>query len=675
MKALDQKITSHFEGKIVRKDLTKFLKGNAVVPSYVLEYLLGQHCSTNDEEIISIGIEKVKSILSNHFVHRDEAEVIKSKIREKGSHRIIDKISVKLNDKADRYEARFSNLGLNNIPISDEIVKANPKLLSEGVWSLINVAYLAVEEKNTLPWIIESVKPIQISKVDIQEYKDQRSNFTTDEWMNLLMQSIGLNPEEFSTRSKFIQLSRLIPFTENNYNLIELGPKGTGKSHIFSELSPHGILISGGEVSKAKLFVNNSNGNIGLVGYWDVIAYDEFAGKTKKVDRGLVDIMKNYMANKSFSRGADVYQAEASMVFVGNTDHTVQYMMKHSHLFDALPKDYHDTAFLDRIHAYIPGWEVSKLRNELFTKDFGFIVDYIAEVLKTLRKEDHSKYYQQYFTLSNSITTRDKTAIEKTFSGLVKIIFPDLKMTKEDVKAILDFAIECRKRVKLQLIKMDETFNDDPVYFEYVDDTNQTFKVYTLEELEYGAPVEKVENKENSTNEEFGNSKEVVVILEEKLPISGCTKHIRDNQTNISYDKLFGDYLEGATEFIIQDPYIRYAYQFRNFMELCSLIYQRNSEAEKITLKLITWNDKDFMESATESFNEIKDSLSEINIDFEVEFKETAHDRFITCNNGWRIILGRGLDIWQKSNGRYDMAELLQEKRKCREFDLVVIPE
>ena len=675
MKALDQKITSHFEGKIVRKDLTKFLKGNAVVPSYVLEYLLGQHCSTNDEEIISIGIEKVKSILSNHFVHRDEAEVIKSKIREKGSHRIIDKISVKLNDKADRYEARFSNLGLNNIPISDEIVKENPKLLSEGVWSLINVAYLAVEEKNTLPWIIESVKPIQISKVDIHEYKDQRSKFTTDEWMDLLMQSIGLNPEEFSTRSKFIQLSRLIPFTENNYNLIELGPKGTGKSHIFSELSPHGILISGGEVSKAKLFVNNSNGNIGLVGYWDVIAYDEFAGKTKKVDRGLVDIMKNYMANKSFSRGADVYQAEASMVFVGNTDHTVQYMMKHSHLFDALPKDYHDTAFLDRIHAYIPGWEVSKLRNELFTNDFGFIVDYIAEVLKTLRKEDHSKYYQQYFTLSNSITTRDKTAIEKTFSGLVKIIFPDLKMTKEDVKSILDFAIECRKRVKLQLIKMDETFNDDPVYFEYVDGTNQTFKVYTLEEMEYGVPVEKVENNDNSINEKFGNSKEVVEVLEEKLPISGCTKHIRDNQTNISYDKLFGDYLEGATEFIIQDPYIRYAYQFRNFMELCSLIYQRNSEAEKITLKLITWNDKDFMESATESFNEIKDSLAEINIDFEVEFKETAHDRFIICNNGWRIILGRGLDIWQKSNGRYDIAELLQEKRKCREFDLVVIAE
>ena len=675
MKELDKKINEHFAGKVVRKDLTQIVKGNAIVPNYVLEYLLGQYCASDQEDTILGGIETVKSIIAQHFVHRDEAESIKSKIREKGTHRIIDKLSVKLNDKADRYEVRFSNLGLDHIPISSDIVKKNPKLLSEGVWSLVNMAYLAVEERNTPPWIIESVKPIQISHVDIEEYKNERKNFSTEEWIDMLLQSIGLNPESLSMRSKLIQLCRLIPFTENNYNLIELGPKGTGKSHIFSEMSPHGILISGGEVSKAKLFVNNSNGNIGLVGYWDVIAYDEFAGKTKKVDRGLVDIMKNYMANKSFSRGSDVYQAEASMVFVGNTDHSVPYMMKHSHLFDALPKDYHDTAFLDRIHAYLPGWEVSKLRNELFTDDFGFIVDYIAEVLKTLRKEDHGKLYQNYFTLSNSITTRDKTAIEKTFSGLVKIIFPDLEVSKDEVKLLLDFAIESRKRVKNQLIKMDETFNEDPVYFEYFDKQNQKFEVQTLEELEYGEPKEKVEVKEKTSNEEIGNSKEIVEILEAKLPISGCTKHIRDNQTNISYDKLFGDYLEGATEFIIQDPYIRYAYQFRNFMELCSLIYQRNSEAEKITLKLITWNDKDFMESATESFNEIKDSLAEINIDFEVEFKETAHDRFITCNNGWRIILGRGLDIWQKSNSRYDIAELLQEKRKCREFDLVVIAE
>src|SRR5690606_25110625 len=287
MKVLDQKINEVFGGKVVRKDLTQKIKGNAIVPNYVLEYLLGQYCATDNEETILAGIDTVKGIIAQHFVHRDEAESIKSKIREKGMHRIIDRISVKLNDKLDRYEARFSNLGLTNVPISREIVTSNPKLLSEGVWSLINMAYMASEERNTLPWIIETVKPIQIAHIDIADYKEQRKHFSTEEWMDFLMQSIGLNPEEFSFRSKLIQLCRLIPFTENNYNLIELGPKGTGKSHIFSELSPHGILISGGEVSKAKLFVNNSNGNIGLVGYWDVIAYDEFAGKTKKVDRGL----------------------------------------------------------------------------------------------------------------------------------------------------------------------------------------------------------------------------------------------------------------------------------------------------------------------------------------------------------------------------------------------------
>lgn len=673
MKELDKKTIEHFEGKVVRKDLTKLLKGNAVVPSYVLEYLLGQHCSTNDEEIIKHGIEKVKSIISNHFVHRDEAEVIKSVIREKGNHRIIDKISVKLNDKADRYEARFSNLGLNNIPIADQIVKDNPKILTEGVWSLINVAYLAVEERNTPPWIIESVKPIQISNVDIQEYKEVRSQFSTTEWMDLLMQSIGLNPEEFSTRSKLIQLARLIPFTENNYNLIELGPKGTGKSHIYSELSPHGILISGGEVSKAKLFVNNSNGNIGLVGYWDVIAYDEFAGKSKKVDRGLVDIMKNYMANKSFSRGTDVYQAEASMVFVGNTDHSVSYMMKHSHLFDALPKDYQDTAFLDRIHAYIPGWEVSKLRNELFTSDFGFIVDYIAEVLKALRKEDYSKIYQQYFTLSNSITTRDKVGIEKTFSGLIKILHPDLNASKEDIKLILDFAIECRKRVKDQLIKMDETFNEDPVTFSYEDADSKVTYIQTLEELEYGKPLIVSENSIVETKESIDEITTPISTHLKVIDLAPKTVTIRENQSNVSYDKLFGEYLVGVHQVTIVDPYIRMPYQVRNLMELIRLIISKRVDEELIAIHLKTFNSDDKIPEMIDTFDELHDSLMDMDVNFTYEFDESIHDRSISLDNGWTISLGRGLDIWQRTGGMLDFAEYYQEKRICKEFSMYIV--
>lgn len=676
MKALDKKINDFFGGKVVRKDLTHKVKGNAIVPNYVLEYLLGQYCASDQEETIDAGIETVKTIISQHFVHRDEAESIKSKIREKGTHRIIDKISVKLNDKADRYEARFSNLNLNNIPISDSIVKSNPKLLSEGVWSLINMMYMASEERNTPPWIIENVKPIQIAHVDLDEYKELRQKFTTEEWLDLLMQSIGLNPEEFSTRSKLIQLARLIPFTENNYNLIELGPKGTGKSHIFSELSPHGILISGGEISKAKLFVNNSNGNIGLVGYWDVIAYDEFAGKTKKTDRGLVDIMKNYMANKSFSRGTDVYQAEASMVFVGNTDHSVPYMMKHSHLFEALPKDYHDTAFLDRIHAYLPGWEVSKLRNELFTNDFGFIVDYVAEVLKNLRKEDHGKLYQQYFELSSTITTRDKTAIEKTFSGLIKIIYPDLEASKQDIKSLLDFSIEMRKRVKNQLLKMDETFNDDPVDFEYTDKDGTKYAVETLEEIEYGELKDKGQSTEDENQINIEKSETLVVNNSQKkesFRLTGFTKNIRENQSNISYDRLFGHYLENATVFTIQDPYIRLPHQFRNFLELCSLIYEKNKDAENLKIHLITWNEIEYQQNSIDAFDEIRMSLEEMNIDFTYELKPSVHDRHITTNNDWKIILGRGLDMWQKSNGRFDIAEIMQEKRKCKEFDVVVM--
>jgi ATP-dependent Lon protease len=417
MNELDKKINQYFAGKVVRKDLTKLVKGNAIVPTYVLEYLLGQYCATDDEATIAQGVETVKSVISKHFVHRDAAQIIKSQIREKKSHRIIDKVSVKLNDKRDVYETSFANLGLTKVVIDDTIVKNNQRLLSGGVWCLITLGYQKSDERDASPWIIENLKPIQIANVDLDEYKEIRKNFTRDEWIDLIIQTIGFNPEEFTFRSKLIQLARLIPFCENNYNMIELGSKGTGKSHIYSELSPHGILISGGEVSKAKLFVNNSNNEIGLVGYWDVVTYDEFAGRTKKADRGLVDILKNYMANKSFSRGTEVFGAAASMSFIGNTEHSVLYMLKHSNLFEALPRDYYDTAFLDRLHCYLAGWEVQKLRNEMFTEGYGFIVDYLAEIMKELRKEDHMNAYAPFFQFSDSITTRDKTSIGKTFSG------------------------------------------------------------------------------------------------------------------------------------------------------------------------------------------------------------------------------------------------------------------
>lgn len=669
MNAIDIKANEIFPGKVVRKDLTSQIKGNASVPTYVLEYLLGQYCATNDEATIEAGIETVRNIITKHFVHRDEANSIKSTIREQGSHRVIDKLSVRLNDRMDRYEANFANLGLSRVPIDDSFIKQHPKLLSEGVWSIITIGYMAGEEGKDLPWIIESVKPIQISRVFTDEYQLLRKDFSMEEWLDLLMQSIGLNPEEFTLRSKLLQLARLIPFTEKNYNLIELGPKGTGKSHIYSELSPHGILISGGEVSKAKLFVNNSNGEIGLVGYWDVVAYDEFAGKSKNTDRGLVDIMKNYMANKSFSRGTNVYQAEASMVFVGNTDHSVPYMLKHSDLFDALPKDYYDTAFLDRVHCYLPGWEVKKLRNEMFSSNYGFIVDYLAEVLKSLRKEDYTKAYQKYFKLSDSITTRDKTAIEKTFSGLVKVVFPHGEFDESQAKMMLEFAIESRKRVKDQLRKMDETFNDEIVNFSYFDSSGKEHFVETLEILEYGDAKLGI----LSQGVEIADKKENESKVKPQVSLAGFHKVIRDNQSNISYDCLFGDFLNGASEYIIRDPYIRLPYQMRNLMELCVLIAKKKEGDDEIRIHLVTNNNEDYIEGAKEAFQEIGESLSDLGIDFSYEFNETQHDRSIEMDNGWKIILGRGLDIWQKTNGRYDLAEYYQEKRLCKEFEITVL--
>lgn len=671
MKELDQKINKIFGGKVVRKDLTNRIKGNAVVPTYVLEYLLGQYCATDDDRTIEEGIELVKQIISEHFVHRDQAEVVKATIREKGNHRIIDKVSVRLNDKLDVYEASFANIGLRKIPINDGYVKKHPKLLSEGVWALINMGYQVSEDIKTAPWTVESIKPIQISYIDIDEYKDLRKQFSTAEWIDLLMQTIGLNSEEFSTRSKLIQLARLIPFIENNYNLIELGPKGTGKSHIYSELSPHGILISGGEVTKAKLFVNNSTGDIGLVGYWDVVAYDEFAGKSKRVDSGLVDIMKNYMAQKSFSRGTHVYQAEASMVFVGNTDNSVNYMLKHSNLFDALPKDYYDPAFLDRIHAYLPGWEVQKLRSEMFTTNYGFIVDYLAEVLKYMRKEDYTKSYTNWFKLSPSLTTRDRTGIEKTFSGLIKLLYPHGEFTESEAREILEFAIECRKRVKDQLEKMDVTFREDEVKFQYADSAGGVKNIETLEMVQYltkSRSEEQIVTQNSVVSDTLSPVQQnVTEILENKH------LEIRDNQTGISYEYLFGRYLKGATTYTISDPYIRMPYQFRNFMELVQLILQYKEPGEYIKIHLITNNDEQYIPQTRNYLKSIAYSLEEDEVYFTYEFKDTIHDRIIDMDNNWRIILGRGLDIWQRVDSEFDIAYYNQCSRKCKDFTVTII--
>ena len=676
--ALDKKINQHFAGVVVRKDLVKAVKGNAIVPSYVLEYLLGQYAASDDEATIQAGIGSVREILAKHYVHRNQSELVKSTIRERGRYKIIDKVTVTLNDKEDVYEAEFANLGIKQVLVAPATITAHPKLLVGGVWCICDIEYSHSDSPRVSPWILGSIKPIQLSNFDFDGYVAARRQFTTDEWIDLLIQSIGFNPDLFGRRAKLIQLVRLIPFVERNYNLIELGPKGTGKSHIFSEFSPHGMLISGGEVTVPKLFVNNANGRIGLVGYWDVVAFDEFAGKKKRADKALVDIMKNYMANKSFSRGVETLGAEASMVFVGNTSHNVPYMLKHSDLFDELPESYHDSAYLDRLHHYIPGWEVDTIRGEMFSEGYGFVVDYIAEVLKAMRNDDYSDHYQQYFTLGSDISTRDRDGIHKTFSGLMKILYPQGEASREEVEEILRFAIEGRKRVKDQIMRIDSTMAD--VRFGYLDKAGQWHPVSTLEEDEYptlyrqrltddGTPDSVPGDTPENAPEASASNAPVVV---PPAPLFEGHREFLENQRGVSYENLLLPYLRDATDITITDPYVRQFHQARNLMDFVEMIAAHKDPADLVTIRLVTSEStegEDKVRKQLEFLLRVKEAAATAGITFDVTLESGLHDRSIVADNGWRIVLGRGLDIFQYASGdAFDLAARLQQFRQVKAF-------
>lgn len=679
---LDYKINLLFGGSVVRKDLVKAVKGNAIVPSYVLEYLLGQYAASDDEATIQAGIDAVRKILADHYVHRNESELVKSTIREKGRHRIIDKVTVTLNDKQDVYQASFANLGLSGVIVEPATVKANPKLLVGGVWCICDIEYFHSDDARVVPWILGSLKPIQMSSFDYEGYLESRLGFNTEEWIDLLIQSIGFNPEMFGRRAKLLQLVRLIPFVERNYNLVELGPKGTGKSHIYSEFSPHGMLISGGEVTVPKLFVNNANGRIGLVGYWDVVAFDEFAGKKKRTDKALVDIMKNYMANKSFSRGVETLGAEASMVFVGNTSHNVPYMLKHSDLFDELPEAYHDSAYLDRLHFYIPGWEVDTIRSEMFSAGYGFVVDYIAEVLRSMRNTDYSDRYQQHFTLGSDISTRDRDGIHKTFSGLMKLIYPDGKATPAEIEELLRFAIEGRKRVKDQILRIDTTMA--AVNFGYSDTTGTWHGVITLEEDEYPdyyqARSPQADDAASTAEADTADTEPTTAIQpsDERAPqLFEGHREFQENQRGVSYEALLMPYLRGASDITIVDPYIRLPHQGRNLVDLLALLAASKDPADEITVTLVTKEVRgEYEQQHLLMLKDIQDSAATAGIQFTVTWDETIHDRSIRTDHGWKLLLGRGLDIFQKGSGSpYDLGSRRQEFRQVFAFGITYINE
>ncbi|WP_204464688.1 BREX system Lon protease-like protein BrxL [Bifidobacterium pullorum] len=740
MGALDRSITDVCPEYTVRKDLVGAVKGNALVPTYVLEYLLSKYATTTDQASIDAGVDRVRTILADNYVHREEANLIQSKIREKGRYQVIDKVQVALNEKTDQYEATFENLGISRVIVDPETVRKNPKLLVTGVWCLCMLVYAYSGEKNEVPWRLHRLMPVQMSHDDREHYLAVRERFTAGEWIDLLMQSVGFNPSLFSDRAKLLHLVRMIPFVERNYNLIELGPKGTGKSHIYSEFSPHGMLISGGEVTVAKLFVNNTTGRPGLVGFWDVVAFDEFAGRAKKAGKDLVDIMKNYMANKSFSRGVSVMQAEASMVFVGNTSHNVPYMLKNSDLFEELPAQYHDPAFLDRIHYYLPGWEFEQIRSEMFTHGYGFVVDYLAEILHNQRDVDYGAAFERYFTLSSTLSTRDKDAIRKTFSGLMKLIYPSGNATPEQMEPLLRCAIEGRKRVKDQLCRIDSTMAE--VDFSYTRaGSADPIAVRTLEETDYPdlywrdrpdavasiaaedatlfAPLltdsdtsASAESRGIDAVAQAGSAEQSDDTAQTQVPAAEVSEpvpvadgevsqsstaepeerkltpierwaaqakegHIefREDQRGVTYAKLFGPYIAGAKEISIKDPYIRKSYQVRNFAEFLETVFNYTDRSDEVHVHLITgYTEAQYIDEQIDELNTLQTVFGQLGIVFTYEFDESGHDRSIVSDTGWRIILGRGLDIYQPFDGNWLNPLTRQQRlRRVKAFEVTYV--
>ncbi|MFH7351881.1 protease Lon-related BREX system protein BrxL [Acinetobacter bereziniae] len=481
-KELDQLLNEHFAGRVVRKDLTKLIKEGANVPVYVLEYLLGMYCASDDPEIIEQGLRNVKTVLAENYVRPDEAEKVKSLVRERGSYKVIDRVTVKLNERKDKYEASFSNLGIKDAEISAGIVKEYEKLLVGGIWVIATLSYYFEEGQTSSPFGVSLLKPIQMPNMNMEELFNGRAALSTDQWRESLIRSIGMEPASLKEDVQWHLLARMVPFIENNYNVCELGPRGTGKSHIYKECSPNSILVSGGQTTVANLFYNMSSRRIGLVGLWDVVAFDEVAGISFK-DKDGVQIMKDYMASGSFARGREQMEASASMVFVGNINQSVESLVKTSHLLAPFPEAMIDSAFFDRFHAYIPGWEIPKMRPEFFTNRYGLIVDYLAEFFREMRKRSFADSIEKYFKLGNNLNQRDVIAVRKTVSGLMKLLYPHGQFEKEDVRQCLEYALQVRRRVKEQLKKIGGMEFYD-VHFSYID--NDTLEEHFVSVKEQG---------------------------------------------------------------------------------------------------------------------------------------------------------------------------------------------
>ena len=688
MDELDQKLNAIFEGKVLRKDLLHQIKKGTNVPTFVLEFLLAKYCASNDQAEMDAGMEAVLSSLQENYVRPDEANVAQSKVATKGKHRFIDKVHVRYVEKEKRHWASLENFNSQRIAIGEKFYRDNDRLLEGGIWAEVTLAHNDIDEDD-YAFSIEDLRPIQLTRFDFDRYAEGRTAFTRDEWLAVVLRSVGLEPSKLSKRVQMHFIARLAALVEPNYNYIELGPRGTGKSYFFSEFSPYATLISGGQATKATLFYNNARRKVGLVGFWDTVAFDEVGG-IKIRDPDTIQIMKDFMANGRFSRGAEVI-ADASMSFVGNIDVSVQQAVNSNEhdLFQPLPPEL-DLAVMDRFAAYIPGWEMPKNSSEFLTNNYGFITDYLAEAFHYQFK--HTNRYEEVskrIRLGKSIEGRDEKGIKKTVCAFLKVLHPDGPPTDEEFEEYVAYAVECRRRVKEQMNKRKPDDEFARINLSYFKASGEEVVVFCPESKDVPATQEPARRR---LNQAVSQPAEVVAAQPAQQPVpttesvssvptstpTGQTRvappsvelkeqhfTIPYDATGYSYESIMGPYLQGATSVVIEDPYIRLQHQIQNFVRFCETVLKAGT-VKKISL-ITGYDDKTSLAEITEKLDELKQSLLELDVELEVKLNPNMHDREIRIDNGWVIKIGRGLDFFQKPSSWFEVGANDLSLRKCLE--------
>ncbi|NJC05756.1 ATP-dependent Lon protease [Sphingomonas kaistensis] len=675
MDDLDRQLTAAFDGKVVRKDLLHRIKKGTNVPTFVLEFLLARFCASDDQAEIDAGMEAVLATLQDNYVRPDEANAAQSKVATKGKHRFIDKVHVRFVEKEKRHWASLENFNSQRIAVGEKFYRDNDRLLEGGIWAEVSLAHNAIDEDD-YAFYIEDLRPIQLSRFDFQHYSDTRRNFSRDQWLDVLMRSVGLEPSKLSSRVKLHYVARLAPLVEPNYNYIELGPRGTGKSYFFSEFSPYATLISGGQATKATLFYNNARRKVGLVGYWDTVAFDEVGG-IKVRDPDTIQIMKDFMANGRFSRGAEVI-ADASLSFVGNIDMSVEQVVNSTEydLFQPLPPEL-DLAVMDRFAAYIPGWEMPKNSSEFLTSRYGFITDYLAEAFHFQFK--HTNRYEEVsrrIKLGKAVEGRDEKGIKKTVSAFLKILHPDGPPTDAEFETYVAYAVECRRRVKEQMNKRKPDDEFAAIHLSYRNANGDEIVVFCPESKHAAATQEparrslKVIDQPRAASEQTHQVSEspaasVVGLEATRAELSEQHFTILYGDTGYSYESLMGPYLRGAKEIVIEDPYIRLQHQIQNFVRFCEAAVKAGT-VKKIQL-VTSFEDQAQAVEAGNKLEDLKQSLIEADVELDVSINQNLHDREIRLDNGWTIKIGRGLDFYQRPGSWFELGTSDLSLRRCLE--------